>query len=237
MKRRLFLMGGLAGLGACAVSQAVVGPEGQLAMLMPGIDLTPATLRREWVLDGLPQDTLALPQGPVGIITRQNRTALRVVGASNSFVLARRTQAWLLATPYLQFAWNLDPFEGRYHPIGLMIGFHGGRPESGSWGSQPLAWTGKVLPPHDRLLILRWGHSALERGDLTPAVGTSYYTLRGGAENAGLWWDESVDLDNLYRRAWPHDDFGRVRIMFLGVTAIGGSPGLGGHFAGFALFR
>ena len=31
------------------------------------------------------------------------------------------------------------------------------------------------------------------------------YVVRGGRENLGRWWQESVDLSALYARAWPGD--------------------------------
>ena len=71
---------------------------------------------------------------------------------------------------------------------------------------------------------LTWGESALQRGTFTvPPPGSANeaprYTVRGGRENAGAWWLETVDLSDLYRQIWPQDDSARAQVVFIGITA------------------
>ena len=88
-----------------------------------------------------------------------------------------------------------------------------------------------------------WDASALSRGNLTAGdatgeVATARYIVRGGAEKAGNWWVETVDLETLYRRAWPTDDFRRARITFVGLSSVeGGDAADGMVVAGIRLSR
>ena len=79
-------------------------------------------------------------------------------------------------------------------------------------------------------MVIIWGESALQRGSITKPKRTkkkqaaSRYTARGGRENTGSWWLETVDLSDIYRRIWPDDSFDRTRITFIGIAAAGKEP-------------
>jgi len=45
--------------------------------------------------------------------------------------------------------------------------------------------------------------------DRQAAGGGVIYAPRG-SENTGSWWFETVDLSDIYRRAWPGDDAGQA---------------------------
>ena len=62
------------------------------------------------------------------------------------------------------------------------------------------------------------------------------YTARGGRENAGSWVFETVDLSDIYRRTWPGDDAGNVRITFIGIAAAGKTPSAA-YISGLRLSR
>ena len=88
-----------------------------------------------------------------------------------------------------------------------MVVFHGGNPKSRGLGGTALVWPDDSLPPHDRAVVIIWGESALQRGSITkPKSSTrrqaaSRYTARGGRENTGSCWLETVELSDIYRRA------------------------------------
>ncbi len=128
-----------------------------------------------------------------------------------------------------------------YHPVRLIVGFHGGNPKSASWGSQPFAWTGSALPPHNRALAITLGASALERGTLSGPIGerrsAPRYTARGGRENTGSWWLETINLSRLYARAWPGDDAGGATVVFIRLAAAGGRAPAVANFSRMVLPR
>jgi len=150
---------------------------------------------------------------------------LRVSSSGEGFALVRKTDAVLLATPYLNWRWNVQPGDWKYHPVRLLVGFN----EGGSTPSRPRGlaklFPGLSLPPHDRGLTIGWGPSALMRGSFIHMQNENspqqevYYTIRGGQENAAKWWTETVDLSHLYAKAWPDDDASRAKIVFIGIGA------------------
>jgi len=223
---------------ACVVPRASVDASGRLEVLGPGPGFSPRTLPADWVIEG--RDRVA--DGQLSVARKEGVPALRVVSGAEGFVIARRIRAILLTTPYLSWAWNMEPQGSGVHPVRLLIGFHGGDPQSLSWGGQPFVWMGSALPPHDRLLSLAWGDSALQRGTLTRPPGRhrhapSRYTVRGGRENTGTWWLETVDLSQLYARAWPGDDVNRAQVMFIGIAAAGGHKPAAAYLSGIVLSR
>jgi hypothetical protein len=71
-----------------------------------------------------------------------------------------------------------------------------------------------------------WAPSALMRGNLKPIPPShksnkreAHYMVRGGAENVGFWWPETVDLASLYKLSWPTDTQSSVQVRFIGVTS------------------
>ncbi len=132
-----------------------------LEILAPLPGFTPARLPSGWVIDGSAE---AAREG-ITVVGEGGVPALKVVNGKQGFVLARRTRAVLLATPYLSWAWNVVSHGTGIHPVNLVIGFQGGGRES-----KPPAGPGTTLPPHDRILAIAWGDSALNRGSLTPAL-------------------------------------------------------------------
>jgi hypothetical protein len=62
------------------------------------------------------------------------------------------------------------------------------------------------------------------------------YVVRGGRENAKIWWLDTVDLSALYAGTWPEDDIGRVQIVFVAVAAAANAR-VGAHVAGIMLTR
>lgn len=234
----LLLMGGLAG---CAVVEqaSVVAPEGMLQVLGPFPGFSPVDLPGDWAIEKAGN----LDESQLQVVDLLGVPALKVINGEDSFVVVRRTRAMMLATPYLSWSWNIDPPSAPgYHPVRLVIGFYGGDPASLSRGGQPLAWLGSALPPHDRALSLTWGESALQRGTLSPPQNADRraaprYIVRGGRENSGSWWLETVDLADLYQRSWPMDDAVKAQIVFIGIAAAGGRPPAPLNVSGIVLSR
>lgn len=222
-------------LSACAVPRAAVDEAGKLDVLGPTRDFAAGGLPGDWVIEG------DAKREQLTVAERAGVPALRLVNGAKGFVLVRRTRALLLATPYLSWSWNLDDHGQGNHPVRLIVGFWGGNPESAGWGSRPLVGLGTSLPPHDRSLAIAWADSALKRGSLVlPSAGDRHvplYVLRGGRENTGVWWFETADLADLYRRLWPNDRIERVQVMFIGLAVAGSRHVAPAYVSGLRLSR
>lgn len=221
-------------LGGCTLSQAEVGPEGTLEVFSASTLGRGAALPDDWIVEA-DKDTDVRRNVVVAVDAGTATLALR--SGADRFVLARRTKATLLASPYLGWSWQMSAPSGHESDIRLIIGFHGGNPESRSWGSEPLAHLGTRLPPFDRAISILWGASALERGSLSTATSIPEYVARGGSEHQDKWWTDNLDLADLYRKAWPNDRFERTRIMFVGF-AVAAEPGASeAKFGDIVLYR
>ena len=233
-----------AAITACTVPEAtVIGPEGRLPILGPNPWFSLEIMPRDWFVEG----AAGKAGSQLSIMQKQSIPSLRVVNGREGFLVARRTNAFMLATPFLSWSWNMDPQGRGLHPVRLVVGFHGGNPESRSRGGQPFVWLGSELPPYDRLLAIAWGESALQRGNFVVAGKDlpapprpelhARYIARGGRENARLWWLETVDLSRFYAAAWPDDGMERVKVVFIGIAAAGGRAASAAYFSGIVLSR
>lgn len=220
---------------ATTVQPGTVQPGGTMNILGPVPAMVPNPLPDDWITEGNPGP------GQLTVVERDGVPALKVVNGGRSFVAAKPAWASLLATPYLSWAWNMEPQNRGTHPVRLAIGFNGGNPD-GRAGISGLGRSGARLPPHDRAIVIVWAESALQLGTITkpkptgPAQAAARYTARGGRENAGSWVFETVDLSDIYRRAWPGDDAGNVRITFIGIAAAGKTPSAA-YISGLRLSR
>lgn len=228
---------GIAMLVGCAQPLTGEPPSGTMDVLGPVPAFEPSALPRDWITEG------KVGRGQLSVVERDGIPALKVINGRQSFVAVKPTKASLLATPYLSWAWNMEPQESGFHPVRLVVGFQGGHPKSRRWGSSSPANTGSGLPPHDRAVVITWGESALQRSSITMPKTTSgtqaalRYTARGGAENTGSWWFETVDLSDIYRRAWPGDDAANTRIMFIGIASAAGKRASPAYLSGIRLSR
>lgn len=221
----------------CEVRRATVDPAGRLEVLGSGSDLFAPRTSGEWSVAGATDDN-----GPRFVPTETAGVrSLRVTSGRKTGILFRRTDAILLVAPYLSWAWNMEPHGGTDHPVRIVVGFQGGNPESGSWGSQPLKWLGSDFPPYDRMLTIGWDASALRRGHLGPKrenpLAPRHYIVRGGLENAKEWRLETVDLTQLYRKAWPSDSVAETHVSFVGIAALGRTMPTSANISGLVLSR
>lgn len=196
----------------------------------------PSALPADWVTAG------AVGRGQLQVVERDGIPALMVVNGGGEFVAAKPTGAFLLATPYLSWAWNMEMTETGPHPVRLIVGLEGGIRQRRT-PTKPAPAAAPALPGHDRTIVIAWGESALRRGAIVKPPGgagpspPSQYTARGGHENAGAWWLETVDLSDIYRRSWPGDDAANARITFIGVAASAGRPPSPAYLSGIRLSR
>ncbi len=219
-------------VSGCALSQAEVGPEGTLEVFSPNALGPQRSLPGDWVVEA---DGNGDARRNIAVETATGGTTLTLKTGAPRFVMARRTKATLLASPYMGWSWRMTAQAGVTPDIRMIIGFHGGNPESRSTG-EPLARLGTRLPAFDRAISILWGKSALERGSFSTATPIPEYIARGGAEHFEKWWTDNLDLADLYRKAWPNDRIERARIMFMGF-AVGPEAGAEAQFGDIVLYR
>lgn len=221
-------------LNGCVLSQAEVGPEGALEVFSTGTLVRGSTLPDDWVIEA---DGGADARRNIEVDASSGSATLTLRPAATRYVLARRTKATLLASPYIGWTWQMSAQSGHEGDIRMIIGFYGGNPESRSWGGEPFARLGTRLPPFDRAISILWGGSALERGSLSTSTAIPEYIARGGAEHEDRWWTDNLDLAELYRKAWPDDRFERTRIMFVGFAVAAEPAAAEAKFGDIVLYR
>lgn len=226
-------------LPGCTVKQASVAPEGLLSVLGPFPGFSPLDLPIDWIIE----KSDSLDVGQLRVVTKDGIPSLRITNSEDSFIIVRHTNAMMLATPFLSWSWLIEPpSTSGHHPVRMVIGFYGGASKGQRVSSQPFRWPGSSLPTHDRIISLTWGESALQRGTIVmpPKDSTNpvpRYTVRGGRENTGSWWVETVDLSDLYRKIWPEDNRAIVQVVFIGISAVAGHVPAPVHMSGIILSR
>lgn len=232
-------------LAGCASPRPLPAASGgRLEILGPDAAFSLDSLPEDWIIDGNGREA----RRRTTLVARDGVPSLRIENGRETFVLARRVQAVLLATPFLSWSWNLDAYDGGYHPIQLLVGFRSGDRREG-FGSDffDFGWGGRSLPESDHMLMIAFGESALQRGNLSyPAPRRSsarerrifaHYVMRGGRENTRSWWLETLDLAQMFARAWPDEDPARAEAVFVGFVAEGERSPTAGHIAGVLLSR
>ncbi len=216
--------------GCSETTPSVVAPDGRLDVLGPSPGSFAETLPNDWVTAG------SDAKSRFSVVAHEGIPVLKVTSGEKEAYAVRRVDASLLTTPYLSWAWNVESHGSGQHPVRLVIGFRGGPAKSGTQRSR---WSGPSLPPHDRVLALTWGDSALNRGTLDASDDGAWptYTVRGGRENSRTWWLETVDLAQLYAGTWPDDDLASARLMFIGIAATANPGHAIAHVAGVQLSR
>ena len=223
----------------CSVKQANVAPEGLLSVLGPFQGFSPEDLPDDWAIE----KNGSLDAGQLRVVTKDGMPSLKITNAEGSFIIVRRTNAMMLATPFLSWSWLIEPpSTSGNHPVRMVIGFYGGASRGRSGSGQTFRWPGSSLPTHDRVMSLTWGESALQRGTLVkePTDSTNAaprYTVRGGRENTGSWWLETVDLSNLYLKIWPQDNRAIAQVVFIGIATVAGHVPAPVHVSGITLSR
>ncbi|MBT4938620.1 MAG: DUF3047 domain-containing protein [Rhodospirillaceae bacterium] len=222
-------------VSGCAIPTKSISPEGYLEIFGPTSALNKINLPAEWFVDGMKKKSFMANHLRIERI--DGSPALNISTGSQNYVFAKRTQASLLAAPFLSWSWNVPSFQGNEYPIRLIIGFHGGDPKSGSWGSQPLVYLGKITPPFDRAISIIWHRNGLLRGTIDHTTKLPKYIARGGIDKTDKWQAENIDLARLYKRLWPKDEFQKVKIMFAGFATRKSILPTSAAFADFVLSK
>jgi len=233
--RLAMALGFIAILSGCASTTASVRLDGTLSIIGPRHDFASRGFSRDWSIIG--------DLGTVQPVVRndENGLFLEVPGGPNRFAALRPLDAQLLATPFLTWRWRLSPTPSQPSPVQLTIGFLDGNASRSSFSFQSMA--GNDVPKFSRALTIAWGTSALQRGSLEvrPGAGSkkpvAKYYVRGGRENLGQWWSETIDLSALHSKAWPDVDMRKTRIAFAGLIMMAGTTQSHVHLAGYRLSR
>ena len=189
----------------------------------------------DWILEGI--DSKRLSSKHLSINNAGGLLTLRLVSSEKTFVFLRRTNASLLASPFLGWWWNVSPPLGRIAAIRLIIGFHGGNPKSRHWSSRTLVNLGTNIPPYDRVITIVWGAKPDSRGVLEKNYELPRYILRAGAKNAKTWLHENIDLSRLYRELWPNDNAVLAQIIFVGLASASSVTPTTAKFRDLVLYR
>ncbi len=126
--------------------------------------------------------------------------ALRAETDGTASMLFRHVEVDLAAYPVLAWRWHVErpvesPLdertrEGDDHPARLFLVFADGQ-------------------GGERRMEIIWGNR-LHRGEWKFIGDFPHYVADGGAENAGRWRDEEVDLAALHRHLWPDSPLSRL---------------------------
>jgi len=194
------------------------------------LDVLPLSGRFE--IENLPPDWIVTGDVSPTQVTGGRATGYPMIGVTSgasAFLVARRTDAHLAVTPFLHWAWSVHKGAAEVHPVRIVAGIRS-QPQDNEKrgflaGLMATMSGNRGLPAHDRLISVLWGKSALQRGMVSPITTAAkgrrqvHYTARGGRENAGSWWDDSLDLSRLFRESWPNDDVLAARVVFIGVVS------------------
>ena len=235
---RFFCAALLFALTACSAPEATIQLGGSLSVL---------SITEPFDIDELPDGWVTrgnIPQGAVAGNMALGISTFAVTSSNEPFLIARRISANLLATPYLSWRWRLESGNGEYHPVRIIIGFAGGGSETIPYRTLSKLFPGTTLPDHDRMLSLIWAPSALMRGSLSSAntdkasdIREAHYIVRGGAENTGFWWPETVDLASLYKMSWPTDKQTSTHVTFIGLSSAPSKSQLSAYITDLRLSR
>ncbi|MEQ8322231.1 MAG: hypothetical protein RH946_18365 [Rhodospirillales bacterium] len=211
-------------LTGCAQPRDAVPLGGTLSVLGPDQVLIEAvsrgTLPPGWEISG------EMPADAISIRRIESYNALALKAGTAPYAVLRHTQASLLATPYLSWAWHTPSVPNGAHPVRIIVGLvaHGvktNRPwwQVGGGGDETI-----------RVIQVVWQATALGRGTV---VGprrqegrpeSARYNARGGPEQANRWWFDTVDLSLIHRQVWPGDDLSRVDIRYIGIAVQAAPP-------------
>jgi len=213
-----FLLGSV--LGACAPPRSASPLGGTLDVLGPDRAFTSAIenggLPVDWMLTG------DASESALSVVNLDQIPALNVYAEQKSFALVRRVHASLLATPYLSWAWHVAPPKSGVHPVRIIVGLVDRDADARTpW------WKigGRDDDAVDRVITVIWNDNALGRGNIVKLKTAEdrpeavQYIARGGPEQGGRWWIDTVDLSLIHRQIWQRDDPSRFDIKYIGIAA------------------
>jgi hypothetical protein len=218
---RLFLgLVSLFTITACTVPGATIQLGGSLNVFSTEQLFDNTKIPDDWIVSD------SISKRSISAASTLGTRTVKFISAANQYHFVRRVKASLLATPYLSWRWKLQPGKWKHHPIRIIVGFADGN----AFPKPPTLLKKKIpetsLPTHDRMLSFLWAPSALMRGNLNPIPNSekstkqeAHYVVRGGTENVGFWWHDTVDLASLYNLSWPNDGHSLVQVQFIGIDS------------------
>ena len=223
-------------LSGCSGSRDAVPLGGTLNVLGPDQAFIEAVSTGElppgWEISGdMPEDALS-------IRSLDGYRAVAVTPGATPFALLRHTNASLLATPFLNWAWLAQPPAGGAHPVRIIVGLtdRSTKPDRAWWqigGEEGVT----------RIIQMVWNETALGRGTVIgPRIDkdrpqSARYIARGGPEQAGRWWTDAVDLSLIHRQVWPNDNPATTDVRFIGIAVQAAGPAAGMNVAAIRLTR
>jgi hypothetical protein len=150
-------------------------------------------------------------------------------------VMGRRLAVPLLAMPYLQWAWYLEPAaydggpgDGLDRGVKISVGFYGGAPRTPQLTDRLFSSGPEGYPLHDRRLDIVFGGMGTPRGgDAAQRVtvvddrGITRELQAPQFNQSGAWKLEAIDISQLYQQFWPNDRINLTQISFVGVGGTG----------------
>ncbi|MGQ0664875.1 MAG: hypothetical protein ACT4P2_15100 [Pseudomonadota bacterium] len=241
----------LAALAACA--EPPPGPlpaaGGHALVLGPDAGFDPARLPTDWWRQ---------PRGSSGGFALADLDGIQVlrIDAASGALIGRRLAAPLLATPYLRWAWYLDPGafgsgagDGLDRGLRLVVGFKGGTVRGSQLTDRLFAFFGSDLPAHERTIEIAFGGVGAPRAE-NARQHLSVVSDRGmrrtlrppASDQAGQWQIEAIDLAEIYAQLWPSDRLAEIEIGFIAVGGLAarlpaGVPASLGYIAEILLSR
>ncbi len=226
--------------GACAERPPAPLAEtgGRALVLGPEPAFDPAAPKDPW--------WRAPPGGPklFTVAQLQGAPALEVeapeAGQTTTSVVGRRLSVPLLAMPYLQWAWSLEPAifsggagDGLERGLRMSVGFYGGAPETPQLTDRLFGTGPSGYPIHDRRLDITFGgigaprpEDAAQHMTAVDDRGLTYELRSSNFGQAGSWKLEALDLAKLYAKFWPNDRMNLTQITFVAVGGLSGRPTL-----------
>lgn len=157
-----------------------------------------------------------------------DRFALHCATNDSASILARNTAVSLVDFPTLAWSWKIDkPLEsavdeatraGDDHPARLFLRFQS---QDGTKTAAEIIWSNKKYKPGDYKII----------------DGFHHLVANGGDANAGVWHEQSVGLQALYRAASGRDDAPMLTVLGFFCDSDNTGASTSAYFSGVALDR
>lgn len=203
----------------CTFPKTQVTPEGKLDIFRSSLSPKNPLLNSEWLLDTGKQNNFFHEFAQT--VGQVKNLKLNLLNQKDPYILIKRIDANLLATPFLSWNWRIPIFESLDHPVCILVGFYGGQSNSKFWNDKFIAYSHAGYPTYDRVLKIIWHRNALLRGTLRFNDQIPEYVARGGLENVDMWHLENINLASIYRKIWPNDSMENTHIVFLGFWVRG----------------
>ena len=182
----------LAGLVGCEPPSAKVDLTGSIQLFGPATGLSVSDLSDDWIrLGASPKDHAIISAAADGL-------SIRLSSGQQPYSLVRRTDASLLAAPFLSWSWRVEASKQPFYPARITIGLRDTLVSGGRRQPTLVFGASRGLPKYDRTIILVWSHSALMRGSvnhITSEPASVRYVVRGGQENADRWWHGPISVE------------------------------------------